>query len=602
MTSRRLMLSASCLSQRARRFIADTRGSSLPIITAGLIPMLGAVGAAVDYSCAYMVKSQLRAAVDAAVLAGGTVAGDTTKRNEEIERYFKANFPDGYMGTQRRSFVITPEHAPDPSVSDTVNLKLKASVRMPTNFLRLFGDSLNHFDIEAEAEVATGKKFNALEAVLVLDNTWSMNQNDAGGGKSRIQALREAAKTFVDTVYAGDPSSHSSIAIGFVPYTVTVNTGWLLKSQYVQQMPPFTDKKPTSSEPLHWAGCVEAAYTVRDLGTPETQMDDLAFDTNARIPGGSVPKFMPQLVPPILTGNGESNLYKVNTPNTGVWKWVFDTWYNGNMKLAEQSITNSSGNIDTSKLRARWHSANDSGQQIHYTGYSSWSNPVAWNPANQTLKSPNAACPAESVPPRWGADKESLKNWVDNNNFPVRPGWGTISNLGMAWAYRMLRAPELFKDIVPDNPQKKPEVEAIVLMTDGNLVYGGGDDNIPTSKITREATDYQGKDGLAIGHGIYTAYRLPVEKALTAHLPGNTSKAVDQLALRLLKICHAARNSGIRVYTIAFKIDNNSQKTKDLYRSCATSPRYFFDSANSEQLKNAFRMIAVDLVQLHLVQ
>lgn len=589
--------------QGAKRLADSRTGNTIPIVASALVPLLGVIGASVDVGSAYMVKSQLRAAVDAAALAGGTVTGDTARRNEEIEKYFKANFPDGYMGTTQTRFDISPEEAPDPLDADTVNLRVEAAVKLPTFFLRIFGDNLADFDLNAEAEVATGKKFNALEAILVLDNTGSMSSSAGGkGSKSRIQALREAAKTFVDTVYAGDPEAHSSIAIGMIPYTTTVNTGWLIKDQYIHKMSPFTDSRPSYSNPLRWAGCIESAYTVQDLDTPDTVMDQQAYDTNAAIPGlAGAPLFMPQLSPPLLTGlSGTGNLYKINTPNDGIWKWLLTTWYDGDKKLAERTIYKD-GSIDSTQLRARYNSADDTGAGTQWVNYSKWSSPVTWNPANNTSPGPNADCPAESLPPKWGAPPTALKQWIDANNFAVNPGWGTHSNLGMAWAYRMLRAPQLFKDIVPDNPKGKPEVEAIILMTDGNIDFTGEADRLSDQKITRESADHQGKP-LTIGHGKYTGYRLAEERALTIKLPGNDSEAELQMQTRLRKVCEAARKDGIRVYTIAFKLDNNSAKTKELYRGCATSPRYYFDTADPETLKEAFRSIAVDLVQLHLVE
>lgn len=578
---------------RVRRLLANSRGNTIPIVASALVPLLGVIGASVDVGSAYMVKSQLRAAVDAAVLAGGTITGDTERRNQEIDRYFKANFPDGYMGTTVTRFDITPEQAPNPADADIVNLRLEAQVAFPTFFLHIFGDKLATLDLEAKAEVATGKKINALEAILVLDNTYSMASST--GGQTRIRALRDAAKTFVDTVYAGDSDTHANIAIGIIPYTTTVNTGWLLKDQYIHKMPPFTDGRPTSTNRLRWAGCVEAAYTIQGISTPTTYMNDGAHDTHARTPGtGGVPLFMPQLAPPLLP----NNLYKISTPNNGIWKRMLTAWYHGPKRLAGQSILKSNGDIDTSLLRAR--SSGDVTSSRGATAYSNWDNVGTWNPSSETSNSPNVDCPAEALPPTWGAPPATLKTWIDNNNHAVRPGWGTHSNLGMAWAYRMLRAPHLFKNIVPDNPNDKPEVEAIILMTDGEINYlSQNNDNL--TGLVRDVTDDQGLP-LKIGHGLYTAYRLPRERALTDRLPSDVVEAERQMSHRLQMVCEAARKDGIRVYTIAFAISSTDTITRNLYRTCATSPRYFFDTASPEALKDAFRMIAVDLVQLHLVE
>src|SRR5690606_11709024 len=273
--------------------------------------------------------------------------------------------------------------------------------------------------------------------------------------------------------------------------------------------------------------------------------------------------------------------------------------------LARQNILDTNQNINPTRVRA---SNNSSSNWRNYATTNwrgqiqlQWPSPANWKPGSSTSPSPNADCPAQALPPKWGANPNTPKKWIDDINHAVSPGWGTHSNLGMAWAYRMLRAPHLFNDIVPDNPGEKPEVEAIILMTDGHIDYLPQRDSISSSRIKRDKTDDQGLP-LKIGHGYYTAYRLPAEQDLTSRLPTRDDVAEEQMAHRLQMVCEAARKDGIRVYTIAFAISASDQITRNIYRTCATSPRYFFDTASPAALKDAFRMIAVDLVQLHLVE
>jgi hypothetical protein len=58
------------LKTLCRRFGRDSRGSVVTTFTLTLIPILGAVGAAVDYTRANNVKAALQASLDSAVLAG----------------------------------------------------------------------------------------------------------------------------------------------------------------------------------------------------------------------------------------------------------------------------------------------------------------------------------------------------------------------------------------------------------------------------------------------------------------------------------------------------------------------------------------------------
>ncbi len=57
-------------------FITDTNGSVLPLFAVLAVPVLAGVGAAVDYSRAAAVRTQLQAQLDSALLAGAKDASN----------------------------------------------------------------------------------------------------------------------------------------------------------------------------------------------------------------------------------------------------------------------------------------------------------------------------------------------------------------------------------------------------------------------------------------------------------------------------------------------------------------------------------------------
>lgn len=608
-----------------RRLFGDVRGATLPMMAVAMIPTVAATGAAIDLGRAYLVKSQLSAAVDAAALAGGRNSTSTEARDAQIDQYFNANFPDGYLGTSLLNLEKSPEQVPDP-LPNTVNVEVTARVSMPTLFMKLFGYTA--IPISASAQAETGRNYGALQAVLVLDNTGSMASSDAGGGKSRIEALREAAKSFVNTILNED-ADQETIAIGFVPYNTSVNVGRLIKSQYLVDIPGFTNVAATNAR--GWAGCVEAGDTIADVSSATTVMESDLYDTNdGGTPDGvTVPKIRPLLVPPIMLSRYQSsssmeNWYTMPTKTVNIsgtnytvidgepWTSLVIAYYHGSDRLAGRTITVTSGGntyVNVSRLRARFRSSDS---WLSYSSY--FRSPVVWSPTgNRNYPSPNMDCVAEARVPQWGDDPTTLSSWIDDNNHAINPGLGTHSNIGMTWGYRMLRNPELFTSITPENPDGRPETEAIILMTDGFINYISNFDSLGLSNRTVN-DPYPAKTGstIEIGHGYHTAYRLPFEKNLTQHQT-NTSTyswplsyadhyAESQMALRLLKVCEAARKAGIRVYTIAFKIDADDETTRDIYKQCATTESYFYDTADSTELSNAFREIAVDLVQLQLTK
>ncbi|MDQ2955024.1 MAG: pilus assembly protein TadG-related protein, partial [Pseudomonadota bacterium] len=60
----------TALGSLGRTFLRQSGGGVGPMLALALVPIVGAVGAAVDFSRASDVRTKLQAAVDAAVLAG----------------------------------------------------------------------------------------------------------------------------------------------------------------------------------------------------------------------------------------------------------------------------------------------------------------------------------------------------------------------------------------------------------------------------------------------------------------------------------------------------------------------------------------------------
>jgi Flp pilus assembly protein TadG len=61
---------SSAIGSLSRHFLWQSGGSVAPLLALALVPIIGSVGAAVDFSRASDVRAKLQAAVDAAVIAG----------------------------------------------------------------------------------------------------------------------------------------------------------------------------------------------------------------------------------------------------------------------------------------------------------------------------------------------------------------------------------------------------------------------------------------------------------------------------------------------------------------------------------------------------
>ncbi len=193
----------------ALRSYRDNRGSTLPLLAAVMIPMMGFMGLATDAARGYVVKARLGDALDAAGLASAheVFASDF---EEQVIAYFNANYPDGYLGSKVQ--------LEKPILSNDSNvLTLTASAEIGTTFMTLFGfDTLT---ISSSTEVT--RLTTSLEAVISMDMSGSMGNSD-GSGSTRIAAARTAAKNMVDILF-GSSENKDLLKIGLVPWNGKVN-------------------------------------------------------------------------------------------------------------------------------------------------------------------------------------------------------------------------------------------------------------------------------------------------------------------------------------------------------------------------------------------
>lgn len=176
---------------------------------------------------------------------------------------------------------------------------------------------------------------------------------------------------------------------------------------------------------------------------------------------------------------------------------------------------------------------------------------------------------AEVIP--LSSDKAMLKSEIDafvaNGN--------TAGHLGTAWAWYMLSPnwaqrvpvasrPEPYSKLSELNPKGKPKLRKIaVLMTDGeyNTEYCNG---VTTNTINCES-------------------------------PNGSS------ATQARQLCTNMKAAGITVYTVGFQLPNSGQ-SRDTLRQCATDPDHFYTAESGEQLRQAFRDIALKISDLYLTK
>ena len=206
-----MRFSLRSLCNTFRDFNACKRGNVLLTFALALIPLVGSVGFAVDYSRGNSTKAAMQAALDAtALMLSKEVDNVTTEQmDKKANDYFLAlfNHPDA------NNIVVTSKLTPATSTEHS-KLRLDATAKVPTTFMKIFG--YQNMDLGMATEAVWGVK--RLELAMALDVTGSMASNN------KINELKKAAKSLL-TILKKTAKKDGDIKIAVVPFAVNVNVG-----------------------------------------------------------------------------------------------------------------------------------------------------------------------------------------------------------------------------------------------------------------------------------------------------------------------------------------------------------------------------------------
>ena len=199
------------------RLKRSTSGNTLALGAAAIIPLVGMIGGGLDMSRAYLVKSRVQQACDAAALAARKKLSGSTIQNgaipadirQQADNFFEANFEDGSYGSRNTKFTLT--------AGNDTRMDGAASVDLPMSMMKIFGFDKKEIAVTCSAEL----NLPNVDVLLVLDQSGSMKSG------SRMQDLREAVFAFYDQIEAAKPPG-ARIRIGVVPYSGAVNVGRIL--------------------------------------------------------------------------------------------------------------------------------------------------------------------------------------------------------------------------------------------------------------------------------------------------------------------------------------------------------------------------------------
>jgi Flp pilus assembly protein TadG len=187
----------------------SARGGNVAITFAiATLPILGFVGAAVDYSRANSVKAAMQTSLDSTALMLAKEAATDTEDQLKANalKYFTALF----VKPEAKDVQVHVTYTTDGGSKVTVT----ANATMPADFTKILG--YDTFNLMASSTSKWGT--NRLRVALVLDNTGSMA--DAG----KIGALKTATKGLLAQLQ-GAVTQAGDVYVSIIPFVKDVNMG-----------------------------------------------------------------------------------------------------------------------------------------------------------------------------------------------------------------------------------------------------------------------------------------------------------------------------------------------------------------------------------------
>jgi Flp pilus assembly protein TadG len=547
-------------------FLQDRRAGVAPIFALAIIPVIGLVGAAVDYSRGNSVRTALQSALDATALAMAKSAPTLTESQlqQKASDHFLALFNKPYA----KNVGVTAAY----TTTGGSTLTLTATGKVDTTFTRIMG--FTEMNIGSSATIKWGNQ--RLRVALALDTTGSM----ASAGK--IDALKTATKNLLDQL-KNAAATNGDVYVSIVPFARDVNagstnsaaswidwTGWEDEPPYVKTNKPsdWADIGPGSACPFS-----NSSHGFRCTAAPAN-----GSTNTSSIPSSGA--YSGYICPSVDNGskitaqgsvyyNGcyDSQPTTTTSQNTVCTGWncscsgYSDCTCTGSFssKVCKQTVTTTGAPYTHTWIknaRSTWNGC--------ITDRGDAAAPAAQN-YDQNVTAPVAGTPASHYPAQqYGYCSPEVMglsyNWTTMKTLvdSLYPAGSTNQPIGLVWGWQSLVGGGPFT--VPAKDPAYTYKEVIILLSDGlntqNRWYGNGY-NTSTSVDNRM---YNGGPGT----------------------------------------CKNIKDSGVTIYAIHVNTDGDPLST--LLQNCASDSSKFVMLTSANQMITTFQQIGTQLSQLRIAK
>jgi Flp pilus assembly protein TadG len=531
------------LLRLAQRFRLSERGNVAITFGFAMLPLIGAVGAAVDYSRANAVKASMQAALDATALALSKSASsmDSATLQSTALKYFTANFNH----PEATNISITPVYSSQGATSLTVN----GSVDVPTVFVGVLG--INKITLRATNTATWGS--SRLQVALVLDNTGSMAQN------SKMSALQTATKNLLSQ-FQSAASVNGDVYVSIIPFVKDVNVGssnssatWLDFSKDWTNLAVGGHDSTPSSSVGPGSSCPYSSWS--DGYTCVTQAGGSTTTSN-------------------IPSSGSNKGYICPSNSIGCYDSVAQS------STTTKTVSSCWGYSSCSCTGSWWNQVCTA--TVTTTGYShTWfADKTKWNGCVTDRGATTA--PGTTA----GHDQDVVAPTISDATtlFPAEK-YSACPQAMMGLSYDWTGMTSLVNNMSPNGSTNQP----IGLVWGWMSLVGGGPFSVPT---TNSSYTYN-KIIILLTDGLNTQDRWYGDGS-------STSTSVDDRMLDSSGngTCANIKAAGITLYTI--QVNTGGDPTSTLLQNCASDSSKFFLLTSADQIVTTFQQIGTNLTQLYL--
>jgi Flp pilus assembly protein TadG len=443
------------------RFSASGDGNIAVNFAIVLVPLLGFVGAAVDYSRVSSARSSMQVALDSAALMVSKDIGSSSLSATEITARANTYFAALYSSKDSAAVpAVTAVYTPSTGKGATVKLNAEATV--PTNFMKMVGTP----SMTVKTASSTNWGSVRLRVALVLDVTGSMKGD-------KIKDLKTATTTLLAQLKAS-ANKPEDVYVSIVPFSKFVNVDpanyratWIDWSLWLAEPPNGTSPRDNAyGNSVSWKNVgpgSDCPYSSNRHGF--TCMDRPATDPNARSikkieSTGYICPSMDETYGVAREGRFYNGCYNT-TGSNGNYKHVW--------RPADSASSPTAADLAVTPSKSTWNGcvterglstgpSNDYDRKV--------TAPVAGTQASLWTADQNEVCstPMMALSDNW--DKMDKVVNGDATTPGLTPTGGTNQPIGLVWGWQSLVGGGPF----PTPPIKDPAYEyqdIVVLMSDG---------------------------------------------------------------------------------------------------------------------------------------